>query len=113
MKKLLGNCNDKLIVPLPMELSKYKKDFSTIESKEEFETLLNKASKTFELPWVEGNSSTKATFDLKISYPQHHTLPNSLKKILVCYASADILSLKFQSKYKLNVLAIKILKLCS
>lgn len=45
-----------LIVPLPMPKEEYMKDFKTQESKDEFEKLLKKADRFFELPLVRGNT---------------------------------------------------------
>lgn len=51
-----------LVVPLPMRKDEYKKDFTTIESKEEFEMLLSKASTYFELPLIDGNTDQNISF---------------------------------------------------
>lgn len=47
-----------LVVPLPFPPEEYEKDFQTRDSKNEFRDLLNQASKCFELPPANGNSST-------------------------------------------------------
>jgi hypothetical protein len=46
----------KLIVPLPMPVNEYKKDFQTEESIIEFNELLEKAESYFEMPLLEGNT---------------------------------------------------------
>ncbi len=46
----------RLIVPLPMPIDEYKKDFTTQSSKDEFDFLLSKAAWHYALPLVEGNT---------------------------------------------------------
>jgi hypothetical protein len=46
----------RLAVPLPLPSCEYERDFSTAESKKEFQTLLKQAWKCFELPLVHGNT---------------------------------------------------------
>lgn len=45
-----------LIVPLPMPKELYETNFTTPESRLEFEELLGKSSRTFEIPLAEGNT---------------------------------------------------------
>ncbi|MDX1934970.1 MAG: hypothetical protein SFU56_20420 [Capsulimonadales bacterium] len=47
----------RLIVPLPMVQAEYEKDFSTSESLEEFRSLLARADRSLELPYLPGNDA--------------------------------------------------------
>jgi hypothetical protein len=48
-----------LVVPLPMTKEMYQDDFVTIESCEQFESLLAQAANVFELPLARGNTAEK------------------------------------------------------
>ena len=48
--RAMANYSVRLIVPLPLEMSKYMLDFKSISSKAEFITVLEQADQVFELP---------------------------------------------------------------
>lgn len=54
--KVALNHGARLAVPLPLPSQEYEKDFSTAESKKEFQELMQQAWKRFELPMVQDNT---------------------------------------------------------
>ena len=52
-----------LVAPLPLPPQDYARDFATIESRQEFERLLQLASQAFVLPAVSGSNSTSSVSD--------------------------------------------------
>src|SRR6266550_4507440 len=47
----------RLAVPLPLPVAEYERDFATLESRKEFQALLKRAWRCFELPLVKGNTT--------------------------------------------------------